>query len=161
MLDGFIKIHHFNENELIFDEAETKEILKFFFRSFLQRIEVAAVTTDLRNFVQWLLIEAIDATHALGYIEILFKTYYNPGSGMKKVLSKAVRKSAQHWFKHANQRGSLNAKISSRIRDQLALNFKTHFSLLLDEIASATQRRKTHMAYVRYSRQSKPEVLWG
>lgn len=47
---GFATLRNFSENELVFDEAETKDILKFFFPHLRQRIETAIVTTDLRNF---------------------------------------------------------------------------------------------------------------
>jgi hypothetical protein len=161
MSGGFTTLRDFSESELIFDEAETKHILKFFFQPLRQRIDAATMTTEMRSFAQGLLVEAIDATYALGYIEILLKTYYNPGAGMKAALSKIGRRAAQHWFKHATQRDLLSAKISSRVRDQLALNFKTHFQLLLDELADATKRRKTNVAYLRYGQPSKSDTLWG
>ena len=82
----FVTLRNFSEDELIFDEAETKDILKFFFPYLQQRIDAATITTELRNFAQGLLVEAIDATYALGYIEIIWRTSYNPGSGMMKAL---------------------------------------------------------------------------
>lgn len=161
MSDGFITLRNFSESELIFDETETKDMLKFFFQAFRPRIEVAVITTELRNFAQGVMIAAIDATYKLGYIEILLKTYYTPGSSMKKMLLKIGGKAAQHWFKHATCRDLMRAKISSRVRDQLAVNFKTPFSLLLDGVVGATQERKTLMAYMRYGRSSRLDALWG
>lgn len=161
MSGNFVTLHHFNEGELVFDENETKEILKFFFLSLRQRIELTAMTTELREFAQGLLVEAIDATYALGYVEVIFKTFYNPGHGMAKVLSKAGGKLAKHWFKHATQRDLIKAKISSRVRDQLAQNFASVLLMMLDGIAKATQIRSTHIAYVDYGEPSKADTAWA
>lgn len=161
MSAGFVTLRDFSETELIFDEAETKDILKFFFQHLRQRIDTATITTELRNFAQGLLVEAIDATYALGYIEIIWRTSYNPGSGMLKALSKMGRKAAKHWFKHATQQDLLKAKISSRVRDQLARSFKSDFPMMLDGIASVIPTRRAHVAYVNYGQQFKSDTLWG
>lgn len=161
MSGTLITLRSFDEADLIFDDTETRDILKFFFAHLAQRIEAAPLTTSLRSFAQGLLIEAIDATYALGYIEILLRTSYNPGSGMRKALLKIGRKAAQHWFKHAAQKDLLNAKISSRVRDRLAVNFKTHFQLMLDGVASSRRDRQPAFAYIQYGQPSKLDAMWG
>ncbi len=77
MSTAYVTLRPFAENELIFDETETKDILKFFFLHLRERIDTVSMTTELRNFAQGLLVEAIDATYALGYLEILFRASYN------------------------------------------------------------------------------------
>lgn len=159
MSASFITLRDFREQELIFDEIETKEILTFFFRHLRQRISTVTITTELRNFAQGLLVEAIDATYALGYIEILWRTAYNPGSGMLKALSKLGRKAAKHWFKHATQKDLFKAKVSSRVRDQLARSFSSVFPMMLDGVARTTHTRRTHVAYVDYGQPSKTDAV--
>lgn len=161
MSTSTVTLRNFSESELIFDEAETKHILKFFFQHLQHRIDPATVSTELRNFAQGLLVEAVDATYALGFIEIIWRTSYNPGNGMLKALSKIGRRAARHWFKHASPDDLLNAKISSRVRDQLALSFASVFSMMLEGIARAPQTRRTHIAHVRYGELSKTDRLWG
>lgn len=164
MSGGFVTLRNFSEGELIFDEAETKDILKFFFQHLRHRVDAATVTTELRNFAQGLLVEAVDATYALGYIEIIWRTSYNPGNGMLKALSKIGRKGAKHWFKHATQHDLLKAKISSRVRDQLAHSFASIFPMMLEGVAmapQAPQTRRTHSAHVRYGQPSKTDTIWG
>lgn len=153
---NLVTLRNLSEHELIFDEVETREILAFFFRHLRQRISSVTITTELRNFAQGLLIEAIDATYALGYIEILWRTAYNPGSGMLKALSKIGRRAAKHWFKHTTQKDLLKARVSSRVRDQLARSFSSVFTMMLEGIARATPARRTHVAYVDYGQLSKP-----
>ncbi|MGE0014073.1 MAG: hypothetical protein AB7S62_17810 [Azoarcus sp.] len=141
MSTAYVTLRPFAENELIFDETETKDILKFFFLHLRERIDTVSMTTELRNFAQGLLVEAIDATYALGYLEILFRASYNPGSGMSKALSKIGRKGARLWFKHGTQADLLRTKISSRVRDQLAHSFASIFPMMLEGIARARGAR--------------------
>jgi hypothetical protein len=51
MSGGFVTLRNFGEHELIFDEMETKDILKFFFQNHRQRIDAAAVTPWVRIVV--------------------------------------------------------------------------------------------------------------
>lgn len=161
MSTGLVTLRNFSERELLFDDAETKEILIFFFRQRRERINTATITAEVRSFSQALLVEAIDATYALGYIEIVWRTAYNPGSGMLKVLAKIGRKAAKDWFKHATQKDLLKAKVSSRVRDQLARSFSSVFAMMLDGVAKATQAQRTHIAYVDYGQASKLDTVWG
>lgn len=159
----FTTLRSFSESELLFDEQETKDILKFFFPPLQQQIDAATVTIELRNFAQGLLVEAIDATYALGYVEILLKAYFNPGASMKKALTKIGKKATAHWFKHATQHDLLHARISSRVRDQLTINFKSYLTLLLAGIARAapSPSARNATAYVCYGNASGGDSLWG
>ena len=161
MSGSFVTLRSFSESELILDAGETKEILRFFFPHHRQRIEVAIITLELRNFAQGLLVEAIDATYALGYVEILVKAIYNPGAGMVKILSKIGRRAAKHWFKHATQKDLLKAKISSRVRDKLAQNFASVLPMMLEGIAKGKEARRTNVAYVEYGSPCKADSIWG
>ncbi|MDX9839544.1 MAG: hypothetical protein RBT39_18450 [Azoarcus sp.] len=161
MSGGFVTLRNFSEHELNFDDAETKDILKFFFQHHRQRIDAATVTTALRNFAQGLLVEALDATYALGYVEILLTTFYNPGSGMKKVLMKAGRKAARHWFKHATDRDLHNAKVADAVRRQLSYAFATSMREILDGVALGRTVRKTFLAHIQYGHPSKLNTMWG
>lgn len=161
MSGDFLTLRNFSEHELIFDEAETKAILKFFFQHHRQRIDAATVTTGLRNFAQGLLVEAVDATYALGYVEILLATFYNPGGGMKKALTKAGRKAARHWFKHATDRDLHNAKVAEAVRLTLSNAFKTPLQEQLDGLALGHAGRRIFLAHVQYGRPTKSDTMWG
>ncbi len=161
MLNGRITLRDFAEHELIFDEGETRHILKFFFRHLQGRIDVVKITKHLRSFAQAILVEAIDATYALGYLEILWRASNNPGVGMAAVLKKLGLKSAVHWFKNATRQNLLNSKISSRVRDKLAYNFSSVFPMMLDETVGLTDTKRILAAYIQYGQASKNDVIWG
>ena len=103
----------FQPTELIFDEEETKDILKFFFADDHSYIDDIGVDDRLKNLAQGLLVEAIDASFAMGFVEIIYDTFYlkPPTSKMSKIFSKLAKMAATHWFKHANATDLSNIKI--------------------------------------------------
>jgi hypothetical protein len=160
MSNGYVTLRTFRSTELIFDERETKDILKFFFAHRSSRIEAVECTEALRNFAQGLLIEAVDATYMLGYVEILLRTFYSPNAGLRKALRKLATKSVAHWFKYASRNDLINAKISSRVRDKLALNFSSVFTMMLEGVAANSPPRK-FFARVNYGAGSPTDKMWG
>lgn len=160
MSSGHVTLREFRSTELIFDEFETKAILKFFFSHLSTRIDTAECTEALRGFAQGLLVEAVDATYSLSYVEIVFRTFYRPGVGVEQALKKFAKKSTNNWFKHATQKDLLHAKISSRVRDTLAFNFSSVFPMMLEGVAARSQRKK-FFARVNYGFPSQGDKMWG
>ena len=119
-----VHLKQFDEDELILDEHETIEILKFFFRNKHDMIEQMHVDNDLREFAQGLLVEAVDASYSFGFIEILFKSLLSPRPNIRRILKKFGKKASKHWFKHATARDLTQIKIYDRVRERLALNFR-------------------------------------
>jgi hypothetical protein len=127
-----VHLRVFNQSELIFDETETKEILKFFFQADRQTIELCEITEGLRNFAQGLLVAAMDASFAMGWIEVTFRWVANPGAGLKKSMKKLAKAATKHWFKHLKAGQSLeDAKVYESIRDQLARSFRSPLQVIL------------------------------
>lgn len=151
-------LKNFKQNELIFNEVETREILYFFFglnyRSIIKQMKI---TDDARNFAQGLLIEAIDASYQLGFIDIIWTSTANPTIGFKKLLTKIIKGSAKNWFKHASTNDALNAKIYDSVRVQLAAAFKQQLLML------ANNARLQYPLSVCINIHTKPhkETLWA
>jgi hypothetical protein len=107
-----VTLRTFADNELIFDEAETRVILKFFFQADSQRIDSANIDNRLRGFAQGLLVEAVDASYKLGYVKIIFDTVlFKPDLNLRKIIEKMAKKASRHWFKHATQKNLRDGKI--------------------------------------------------
>ena len=160
MMQELIRLKIFSESELIFDEEETRAILIFFFQAARLQIEIIQVTNELRKFAQGLLVEAVDATYAMGWIELSFRWVVNPGSGMKKALQKLGRAAARHWFKHLKTQSLFNAKIYERVRDQLARNFRSPLQIII-QAKSEEMERVSSIAFVRYGSPRLHEQAWG
>lgn len=153
-----IYLKEFNKNELIFDENETRDILKFFFKTEASAIAKMQVDDRIRGFAQGLLVEAVDASYAMGFVESLFRATSNPGAGVKKVLQKFGKKALKHWFKHATAKDLMQIKIYETVRRQLELNFKTTFKMILNGLAKAGR----FGAVVAYSNDpSSAQTVWG
>lgn len=145
-------LRDFPESELIFDEEETRAILKFIFPDDGAAIDNATITNDLRNFAQGILVEAVDATYAMGYVDALFQTIVS--FLMSRKLSKGAvdfmktfaKKAMKHWFKHATQTDLMHAKIYETVRLGLNRNFRTPLHSKLQGLAKA-KGRSTYVAF--------------
>jgi len=71
----------------LFNEEETRIVLKFIFKpTHHELIDSLPMSDYLRNFAQGLLVEAIDASYAIGYVHGLFESVKNPVKGVRKIL---------------------------------------------------------------------------
>ena len=144
---NLVTLRKFNSTELLFDEEETKQILKFFFKSQHHTINQLKINDKVREFAQGLLVEAIDASYAMGFVEVLFKATANPTAGAKKVISQFAKKAAKHWFKHATTENLLKVEIYEMVRSRIALNFGRYLSMLASGIAKKETTFTAMMAY--------------
>ena len=144
-----VMLKQFSHSELILSEEETKEVLKFIFKGFVGegQIDKLRITDTVRGFAQGLLIEAIDASYALGFVEAIFSASANPTAGAKKVLKSFGKKALKHWFKHATAENLMEVKIYEIVRNVLARNFKTELQLMINGLAQA---KKRYIAYIDY-----------
>jgi hypothetical protein len=125
-------LRKFNSNELLFDQQETRDILVFFFPTDRRQVVSLEITEEIRSFSQALLIAAVDATYAMGWVEVIFKSSSYPGAGVKKTLQKLGRNASRHWFKNLKNSQSLrDIKIYESVRAQLSRNFRSPFLILL------------------------------
>jgi len=85
-MSELIYLHKFKPEELIFDEEETRIILRFIFMHQHAVINRMKINDRAREFAQGLLVEAIDASYAMGYVKILFTSLLQPKNGVKGIL---------------------------------------------------------------------------
>ena len=132
-----VNLQHFSGTDLRLDQQQARRVLKFFFPS--TDIDHINVTDEDRSFAQALLIEAINASAELGYVKIVFDKMYTPPTdfGYIKDLAKQLTKyGLVNWFKHATGDDFRNPQIYLIVRNQLASNFGSVWSirLLTDEL---------------------------
>lgn len=155
----YMKLRSFTEAELILDEQETKDVLKFFFQMDRQIIESTQVNDPARNLAQGLLVAAVDASYAMGWVEATFRWSVNPGAGVKKALQKLAGRAARYWFKHLRSGQSLSdAKIYESVRDQLARNFRSHFRVTIQ--AQGLGQKKQLAACLKCGMPKANDRLW-
>jgi hypothetical protein len=136
-----IVVPDFSDSELVFDDDETKLVLKFFYPASGAAIDNMTLNTEARRFAQTLLIGAIDASYGIGYIQALGKTVVRPGSGVRSLAKKLAKRFVAHWFKHATQEDLLEVKIYDSVRNSIAGSVRTRFNLILAEQVSRFRTR--------------------
>jgi hypothetical protein len=150
---------NFKISELIFDEDETKEILKFFFKNDHDFIDSIIIDDKIKNFAQGILIGAINASYEIGYVKIIFNVFYmQPPKPIKQILKKLAKKTSMHWFnKHFRATDLHNIKIYEIVRGKVADNFRRHFMSLANGLAM----KKPAMTVIVYSMNKSRQIVWG
>lgn len=153
---SFPDIH---EADLVFDDAETRVILEFFWPSRRSRIAAMDVTTDTRKFAQTLLVAAVDASYAMGYLDILVQTLIrrNPRSSMKALVRKLAKRYAKHWWKHATRDDLMDAQIYESIRVAIA---DKHITAIEERLGGLSQRGQPQAPF-QIARNAIFPVVWG
>jgi hypothetical protein len=136
-----IHLPELEASQLLFDERETREILRFFWPSRTRDINtMATVDDEVRKFGQGLLIAAIDSSYAMGFVHILFDVLRNgrPGfAGLKSMGRKLATRYVAHWWKYTRPNDLMSVQIYENVRSTLELNFKSVIQLLLAEHSAA------------------------
>ncbi len=121
-------LRKFMAEELLFNEEETRIILKFIFKpTYHSHIETMVMTDRLRSSAQALLVEAIDASYAIGFIERLLKRMH-PTKGAIPLIRSFGAKASAHWFKHAKPYDLRSIKVYEFVLDRISLNFGSYLS---------------------------------
>ena len=158
----YIHLRKFKEEELIFDTEETVLILKFIFKNKHNLIDGMEINNRVREFAQGLLLEAVDASYALGFVHSLFGGVFNPGAGFKKILTKFGRKALKHWFKHATAKDLMRIKIYDRVREQLEVNFSAPLTMYSNGTALNEINHSGFVAYTLHNKlKNMRPMVWG
>lgn len=131
-----ISVPDIADNDLVFDDDETRQILKFFWPNLATAIDAMTINSDARRLAQTALIAAIDGSYAMGFPEATFRTIFSPGKNVASFSRKLALRFMRHWWKHATQRDLAHAKIYESVRLIVAGALAQQFKLLLDGIAS-------------------------
>ena len=86
---------HFSENELYLDDMQASKVLDFFGFSTIGTM----ITMRDREFAQALLVEAIDASRSMWYIQTLYKSASKPSSSAESIIKSFAKKALTRWFK--------------------------------------------------------------
>lgn len=143
-----IHLRRFTASELLLDEAETRTILKFFFQDngLPERIEQMVIDDQARSFAQGLIVEAIDMSYQMGFVEALILSIRNPSHGATKIIKSFAKRSLRHWFKHATAQDLQDVKVYDSVRKALAFTFATYMNALLQGVAKNGSQAPTALA---------------
>lgn len=121
------QLQHFAPTELRLLPEQAYRVLRFFFPD--QLIDPASLTGDDIGFAQALLIEAVDASTEMSYVQVLYdKAFMKPPTDysiVKDVAKALCRQLARNWFRHATGDDLRDPEIYAAVRSQLARNFRS------------------------------------
>jgi len=151
-------LRSFKSSELIFDDDETKEVLKFFFIHDHELIDGLVVNDKIRGFAQGILVEAVDATYAIGFVEIVHKTFnLQPPVRMRKILAKFGRRAAVYWFKNAKATDLINVRIYNIVRTVIGSNFRKTFQAIANDLVM----KRPIGVVLAYTNPLSDSIVWG
>jgi hypothetical protein len=128
---NYKQLRKFKQEDLLFNEEETLIILKFIFEPVDHVvIEKLTVNDAAKEFAQGLLVEAIDASYAVGFVEDIFRSTANPTKGAIEMLKSFGRKAAKRWFKYATVHDLQDVKIYDFVRLEIARRFRSPLKIL-------------------------------
>ncbi|MBL1277864.1 MAG: hypothetical protein COB30_017425 [Ectothiorhodospiraceae bacterium] len=157
-MSTYKKLRTFDLDELLFDEEETRTVLKFIFAETHHKdIDSMPMSDSLREFAQALLVEAIDASHAIGYVHGLFRSVKNPVKGALTILKTFGKEANQNWFKYASVSDLQNAQVYDFV-----LDFLGKFVFRLQDYIAKNELDEKPGAFLAYEVPTRGIVIrWG
>ncbi len=142
-----IKIPDFEDDQLVFDASETKQIPCFFWPSRQLAINAFEINNNMRRLAQTALIASIEGTFAMGIIDITLQSLngahrLNVAKWARKLASKLTR----YAWKHAQHKDLKDVRIYSSIRDTVANNLRSNVDMGLN---GASLQRGSRQIYAR------------
>jgi len=114
----------FSGAEIVLTPQEAWEVLTWFFTGGAS-IGPSGLTENDRSFAQALLVEAVDKSYQISWIQALWSATANPTTSVKAVLAKLAFKAAKDWLKSGKPTDFKDAKIYTMIKNQLVLNWRS------------------------------------
>ena len=128
-----LELRRFTAEEIILTPEDGYAVMRFFFDEAGQLPH--AFTMEDRAFAQALLVGAIDASYAMGYVQIVFDTLFmkvpRDLTNLYGMLQKVAKAAAKHWWKHATDRDLADPKIYEMVRTNFARSFRSSWKLRL------------------------------
>jgi hypothetical protein len=114
---------------LLYDEAETRAILKFFWPDRAAPIDGLGITSGVRALAQTALIAAIDGSYAMGYVNVLWDALTHrmthPNGDIVALARRLGRNFMRHWWRHATQQDLLqDVRIYETVRVSVARDLR-------------------------------------
>lgn len=147
-----ITVPDIRDADLIYNEDETRRILRFFWPWLASQFDDLSIANDVRRFAQTMLIAAVDGSYAMGYVaglwDLLSHALTHPNASVLDLVKRLARNYVKLWWRHATKQDLENPRIYETVRNAVAYG---NAGLVQDIIAgklSALKRGGTTLAFV-------------
>ncbi|MBB5019299.1 hypothetical protein HNQ59_002597 [Chitinivorax tropicus] len=122
--------------------------MAFFWPNLSLRIQSLTISVNVRRFAQQLLITAIDATYAMGYIEAVFQslTSRKLPKNVKDLCLKLAKNAGKHWWKHTKGQDLEDTPIYESVRSRIAQLYASTMGEYLEGSLAAIKLPPFHIA---------------
>jgi hypothetical protein len=124
-------LRKFAPSELALSPMEAWQVLVFFFGGNAGTTP-GWLTDNDRSFAQALLIEAVDASYRMSWIEKLWSSTVNPSASIESILGKLALKAMKDWLTSCQPTDLKKAKIYTMVKNQLTLNWRSAWQIRID-----------------------------
>jgi len=129
-----MSLQRFGESEIKLNQHDAFSALRFFWLE--PGLSPQQLTVEDRGFAQALLVEAIDRSYEMGFVEILFRSFYGkiPASfsSVRDMVKAFAKAAAKHWFKHATRKDLEDPQIYESVRRKIAVNFRSVWRIRIE-----------------------------
>ena len=123
------------DQDLVYDEEETKQILKFFWPLEAKEIDALTVNNEYRRLAQTALIAAIEGSYALSFPKAIIESFIGSKRSIKKFAEKLAKKFVKNWWKHTTWEKLADVEIYESVRVIVARNLNLYFYDLKNGLA--------------------------
>jgi len=123
-----MELRKFKSSELAFTQQEAWQVLVFFFGGNASSVP-GWMTDNDRSFAQALLVEAIDKSYAMSWMQAILRVTVNPPTSLRAIFGRLARKAARDWFNEATLSDLKNPRIYLTIKNQLTLHWRTAWEI--------------------------------
>ena len=121
----------------VINKTEARAVLRFVFGGSMP----SEITELHRRFAQFLLVELLDKSIAMGFVQSLFESSMEPGATVTGICKKLIKDQSHllyGWFTRSSHSDVMEAasdiNIYRSVRDQLKRNFRSEWTLMRHSI---------------------------
>jgi hypothetical protein len=126
-----MSLRKFKPSEIVLSDQEAWQVLVFFFGGNAST-QPSWLNDNDRSFAQALLLEAVDASSRVSWIEALWKATAKPGASIKSILAKLALKAAKDWLQSCKPSDLTEARIYLMVKNQLTLNWRSAWQIRIE-----------------------------
>lgn len=126
-----MSLRKFASSEIVLSRMEAWQVLVFFFGGNASTVPGWLTDNDC-SFAQALLIEAVDASHRMSWVQKLWSSTVNPSASVGSILRKLALKAAKDWFTSAEPTDLKKAKIYTMVKNQLTANWRSAWQIRVE-----------------------------
>jgi hypothetical protein len=126
-----MELRKFSGPEIVLNQQQAWQVLVFFFGGNAGAVP-GWLTDNDRSFAQALLVEAVDASYQISWIQTLMTSALTPNPSITGILAHLALKAGRDWLQSRNPANFKDAKIYKMVKDQLTLNWRSAWQIRID-----------------------------